>query len=140
MTGPFTPLAAAKGFVDLASSTLRSTKELNDLIQSYQDYPETVGYLKAEIHGLLVVLKRIKELSLNETTVTELEPILKACDKACSGLRRAIEKCTSHSGGRNCHLVDWTKMRFLGGGISDAKETLAAFKATITVILTSITL
>lgn len=87
-----------------------------------------------------MVLKRIEQLSLDETAVTELEPILKGCEKACSGLRRAIERCTSHSGGRKCHLGDWTKMRFLGGGIREAKEILAGYKATITVIITSVTL
>jgi hypothetical protein len=121
-------------------STLRSAKALSDLIQSYQDYPETVENLKIEVYGLLVVLKRIKQLSLDETTVAELEPILNACDKACSGLRHAIEKCTSHSGGRECHLGDWTKMKFLGGSITDAKETLAGYKATITVIISSVNL
>jgi hypothetical protein len=140
MTDPISILGAITGSMDLASSALRSVKALYDLIRSYRDYPETVKYLVAELNGLLVALQKIEKLHLDETTATDLKPILMACDKACSALRQAIEKCTSHSGGNDRHLGDWAKLKFLDGDISVAKETLAGYKATIAIIISAVNL
>ncbi|KUL81740.1 hypothetical protein ZTR_09838 [Talaromyces verruculosus] len=140
MVDPISVLGAITSSMTLTSATLQSVKGLYDKIRSYRDYPETVEHLETELYGLLVALRKVEKLDLDETTATELKPILKACDKACSVLRQAIEKCTSQSGGKERHFGDWAKLEFLDGNITMAKETLAGYKATIAIIINAINL
>lgn len=135
-----TALGTASALTGITSFALHSAKSLYELIQSFKGYPETVESLQAEIHSLLPVLRRIRQSSFDENVLPELEPILKACDKACKGLQDIINRCTTHSGGNQPNLHDWAKMRFLGGSIEEFKERLASYKGTILIIINMIDL
>lgn len=141
MSEPLTPaLGTVSAVTGITSFAFQSVKSLCELIQSFNDYPETVESLQVEIHSLLPVLRRIRQSSFDKNVLAELEPILKACDKACKGLQDIINRCTTHPGGNKPNIVDWTKMRFLGGSIEEFKERLASYNGTILIIINIIDL
>jgi hypothetical protein len=137
---PFSAIGAASASASFGVFATKSVKTLYDLIKRFHGYPDIVMHLKLELHGLLVVLARVQTIQLEDSVLAELEPILRGCHIACSELQQVINRCTSRSGGNQPDFQDWAKMEFLGGSISDLKETLAGYKSTITVIITSISM
>ncbi|GLA26393.1 hypothetical protein AnigIFM63604_000827 [Aspergillus niger] len=138
MANPLSIFGAVAATSSLLASASKSAKGLYNSISGYRGYPDTVQSLKTEVYGVMIVLQRIQKMSLDGNVLAELEPILKACYVACSGLQQAIIKCTERNGGRQPSFQDWVKMEFLGGTISDLKETLKGYKDTIAIIITSI--
>lgn len=140
MADPLSVIGAASASLGFGTFATKSVKALYDLIQRFRVYPDTVSHLKTELYGLLIVLARIQKIQLEDSVLADLEPILKGCHFACSELQQVINRCTARSGGNQPDFQDWAKMEFLGGSISDLKETLAGYKSTITVIITSISM
>lgn len=137
MTDPLSVISASVG---LGTFAFQSAKALNDLIKSFHGYPDSVKNLQTELHGLMMALGHVQNITCDDKVRAELDPILKACGMTCSGLQDVINKCTSHSGGRQPNFHDWMRMKFLGGDIDEFKETLAGYKSTITIIITSISM
>lgn len=140
MADPLSVIGAASASVGLGTFAVQSAKALYDLIKSLHSYPNSVKHLQTELYGLVIALERVQNITCDDKVRAELDPILKASHIACLGLRDVINKCTSHSGGRQPNLHDWMRMKFLGGDINEFKETLAGYKSTITIIVTSMSM
>lgn len=132
------PVGLTAASSSLGVLALRSAKALYESISRYRDYPHAVQHLRTEVHGIMLILQRIENMRLDDSVLTELEPILNACHVACSGLQQVIMKCTERNGGTKHSFQDWAKMEFLGGTIKDLQETLKGYKGTITIIIASI--
>ncbi|KAL4936340.1 hypothetical protein BDV06DRAFT_205234 [Aspergillus oleicola] len=140
MVDPLSIIGAIDASSSLFKSAVQSAKAAYDLMSRYRDYPETVKHLKTEVHGTMIVLQRVQNVSLDDDVLAEIEPILKGCHVACSGLQQVIMKCTARNGGNEPSFQDWARMEFLGGTIGDLKETLKGYKGTIAIIISTISI
>ncbi|KAL2820401.1 hypothetical protein BJX63DRAFT_428229 [Aspergillus granulosus] len=140
MPDQFSILGVISASSSLGKSAVKSAIAAYELLSRYRDYPETVEHLKTEVYGMKLVLQQVENMPLDDSVLPELEPILKGCHTACSGLQQVIMKCTARNGGNQPSFQDWAKMEFLGGTISDLKETLKGYKGTIAIIIATISI
>ncbi|ORX95072.1 hypothetical protein BCR34DRAFT_498768 [Clohesyomyces aquaticus] len=132
------PISLASGLLTLATFAFQSSITLYNTIQSFQNHPERVRSLAAELEALQGVLRTLND-TLSTTTdidVSALTLPLLRCGKACGEFEEELRKCSSRSSSSRTSFRDWAKLKYMGDGIDDFRQLLAGYKSTISIALT----
>jgi hypothetical protein len=73
-----------------------------------------------------------------DVNLTALDLPMQRCGNACNEFLQELQKCCSRSGGDKQSFRDWAKLRYMGDNIDEFKDSLAAYKSTITIALTDV--
>jgi hypothetical protein len=136
------PISLASGVLTLAIFAHTSCLTLYKTIQNFKTQPKRVRDLMDELQELLGVLESLSK-TMKLHTDMDLPAInlpLQRCGSACDEFLQELQKCCSRSGGDRQSFRDWAKLRYMGDNIDDFKDSLAAYKSTITIVLTEVQL
>ena len=135
------PISAISGVLALATFGLEATFSLLKLIKDFKRAPSAVRQLREELEALSSVLQSLTD-SIDETdsTFSELKIPLYQCAKACHDFELILSRNAGNSDGAKASFQEWTKLKFHGSDISGFKETIAGYKATISIALCSVNL
>ena len=130
------PISLASGLVALSVFAFQSSKNLCQLVESFQNHGRNVEQLKNELAALTGVLGCLqKTVNQNTVDLCPLERPLLHCGKACAEFEAVINKCSSHTKQPRTSFRDWFKISWKGKDISAFTSMIAGYKATITIAL-----
>lgn len=134
------PVSLASGLLTLIVFAHKSCFTLCTAIQSFKTHPKRVRDLVDELQALTGVLESLSDTvrSDPDLKLSALELPLQRCGNACKEFLQELEKYCSRSGSDRQSFRDWAKLRYMGDNIDDFKDSLAAYKSTITVALTDV--
>lgn len=119
----------------LLTFAFKSTVTLYTTVRSFRSQDKDIRALRDELSDLSKVLESLKETASGYATV-DLDglklPLLR-CGKACEEYGEIIARCTKHSDGSRPSVRDWVTQKYLQGDITQFREMLAGYKATINV-------
>ncbi|TQV90531.1 hypothetical protein IF1G_10854 [Cordyceps javanica] len=141
------PLSIIASVLAIVTAGLQSTRSLKAAIQRYKTRDMTLLRLLAEVKDIENILQSLVQLLdttdqqpavAAETSMTELlcGPI-ERCAQLCGDFESAMER---FSGKSTSSFTDWARMEFMRGDINQFMDTLAGYKATISVGLGVLTM
>jgi hypothetical protein len=136
------PVSLASGILALVILAHKSCLALHTTIQSFKTHPKRVRDLIEELEALIGVLESLTETLKSDSNVklSTLDLPIQRCGKACNEFLQELQKCYSRSGNDRTSFRDWAKLRYMGDNIDDFKNSLAAYKSTITIALIDVQL
>lgn len=136
------PISIASGVITLVVFAHKSCLTLFTTIQSFKTQPKRVRDLILELESLIGVLESLSDTIRSHADVDfpELHTLLRRCGNACDEFLQELLKYSSRSGADRQSFRDWAKLRYMGDDIDDFKDSLAAYKSTITIALIHIQL
>lgn len=136
------PVSLASGLLTLIVFAHKSCFTLCTTIHSFKTQPKRVRDLVDELQALTGVLESLSDTARSDPDLKlpALELPLQRCGNACKEFLLELEKCCSRSGNDRQSFRDWAKLRYMGDNIDDFKDSLAAYKSTITIALTDVQL
>jgi hypothetical protein len=135
-------ISLASGALAHAIFAHKSCLMLHTTIQSFQSRPKQVRDLIDELEALTGVLELSSDIIRSHTDIDlgALDLPLQRCGRACDEFLQELQKCYSRSGVNRQSFRDWAKLRYMGDDIDIFKDSLAAYKSTISIALTDIQL
>lgn len=134
------PISLASGLLTLVVFAHKSCLTLYTTIQSFKTHPKRVRDLTAELEALITVLESLTDTmrSITDVNLSALELPLRRCGNACQEFLQELQNCCSRSGSDRTSFRDWAKLKYMGDNIDDFRDSLAAYKSTITIALTDV--
>jgi hypothetical protein len=134
------PISDAFGVMALVIFAHKSCLTLHTTIQSFKPHPKQMRDLIHELEALMGVLESLSDTIALHTDVdlpilAVLNPVLRRCSSACEEFLEELQRCNSQSGGDQSRFRHWFKLRYMGGNIDDFKDSLAAYKSTLNIVL-----
>ncbi|KAL8387225.1 hypothetical protein RB595_010066 [Gaeumannomyces hyphopodioides] len=125
------PLTIGVSVLAIVTGAIQSTKSLRAAVSRYKARDKTLNRLYGELEDLVRVLSSLEQAAGSEASIWALlEGPVSQCSKTCREFEEVMEKF----GGKSITgLRDWAKMEFMRDDINGFIDTLAAYKATITV-------
>jgi len=141
------PLCVIASLLAVATAGVQSTRALKEAAQRYKTRDSILRRLLDEIGDAENILFALKQLLQADT----LQPAVEADISMAALLRRPIERCSEVCGEfekameqfskkSKTGFLDWTKMEFMRGDINQFMDTVAGYKATISVGLGLLTM
>ncbi|KAL4772509.1 hypothetical protein BDW60DRAFT_38738 [Aspergillus nidulans var. acristatus] len=130
------PLSVASGIIALSGFALQATKSLFQTIESIGSSKRSARQLRDEVEALLQTLEVLTQLVTEyEAELSSLKLPLFRCGVVCQELGDLISRCVKHPDGQRSSLRDWTRLQYMGEDITNYKNVLANYKATINIAL-----
>ncbi|KAG4420660.1 hypothetical protein IFR04_006250 [Cadophora malorum] len=130
------PLSIGASVLTVITATITTVKTLNETVGRYRGRDKTLARLQGGLHDLISILKSLKEAAAVETPILAL---LKGPVSRCAQVSHEFEAAMKTFDTKSkSSLKDWTKMEFMRGDINEFIDTLADYKATITIGLGTI--
>ncbi|RFU29622.1 hypothetical protein B7463_g6721, partial [Scytalidium lignicola] len=130
------PIGVASGLLALAVFAFQSSRQLYQLVESFQNNQRAVRELREELEALSEVLQSVQEtVASTDVDLATLKLPLLRCGKACKEFEAVIVTCAAHSSGSRTSFRDWAKLKYMGDGIVGFKNMLAGYKSTIMIAL-----
>ncbi|KAL4958695.1 uncharacterized protein BDV14DRAFT_186237 [Aspergillus stella-maris] len=130
------PVSVASGVIAISGFALQASKLLYQTIEQFRSSKRAARELRDEVEALQQTLKVLEHVVTEyEAELSVLKSPLFRCGIACNELSDLISRCVKHSDGQRSSLRDWTKLQYLGDDITNYKNVLANYKATINIAL-----
>ncbi|KAL3475088.1 hypothetical protein BJX99DRAFT_165378 [Aspergillus californicus] len=134
------PLPADYGVGALSGFALQASKSLYRTIEGLRNSQRAARELRYEVQTLSQTLEVLQHVAAEyEVELLVLKLPLLRCGAACKELSDRIAQCVQHSGESKTRLKDWTRLQYLGENITNYKNVLANYKATINIVLGGVT-
>lgn len=131
----------ASSLVTLAGFAFQASKSLHQVLESFKSTKRTVRELRHELDALNQVIEELQKVAVDhEKDLSTLKLPLLRCGKTCQEFKDVIEKCAPRSDGQRTRIIEWARLQYMGGNISNLKATLSGYKATISIALGGATL
>jgi hypothetical protein len=129
-------IGVASGLLTLVTFSIKSSSSLYQTIKDFNSHQRIVRQLKEELEALRAILSSLEQAILDsKADFAALKTPLLRCGNACGEFETIIKKATEHSQGPKTSFRDWAKLQYMGEDITGFKDTLASYKATITIAL-----
>ncbi|KAJ3499709.1 hypothetical protein NLG97_g104 [Lecanicillium saksenae] len=141
------PLSISASVLAIVTAGVQSARSLKEAIQRYKTRDKTLLRLLAEVKDVENILYSLAQLlqatnqrppAAAETSLTELlSAPIERCTRLCADFESAMGR---FSGKSTTSFIDWARMEFMRGDINQFMDTLAGYKATISVGLGVLTM
>ncbi|WYZ38134.1 hypothetical protein EsH8_III_000048 [Colletotrichum jinshuiense] len=132
------PLSITVSVLAIITAAIQATTSLKDAVNRSKGRDKTLARLEAELKDLSGILTLLKEVvDMESSTMALLEGPVSRCSQVCREFQVSMEEFTSKS---KVSILDWAKMEFMRGDINEFMDTLAGYKATISVGIGTITM
>lgn len=132
------PLSITASILAVVVAAIQSTRSLTETVKRFKDRNRTLARLQNELVDLTDILNALKEVCRSEaSTLALLEGPVGRCSQLCREFENSMKE---FSGKSKAGLLDWAKMEFRRGDISEFMETLTGYKSTISIGLGTITM
>lgn len=123
------PLSITASRLAIVTAAIQSIQSLKDTVNRFKDRNKTLARLQYELEGLADILSMLTDAIDNGmSTMALLEGPVSRCNQVCREFQNTMRE---FSGKSRVGLRDWTKMEFMRGNINDFIDTLASYKAEI---------
>lgn len=132
------PLSITGFGVATVTAAIQSIKSLKNTVTRFKDRDKILARLRHELEDLSNILDVL--IGADESGVSTqalLEGPVSRCNQVCREFDTAMQ---AFGGKSKMGFRDWTKMEFMKGDINEFMDTLAGYKATISVSLGTITM
>jgi hypothetical protein len=128
-------IGIASGLLAIVGFAWKSALSLHVLLKSIQNAPESICDLKDELEVISNVLQSLLETIYDDDDafMTLKNPIFR-CGRACGEFKILVSKFAA-DGSQTSKLKEWAKLRFMGEDIAGFKDTIARYKATISIAI-----
>ncbi|KAL6229469.1 hypothetical protein BDW75DRAFT_97572 [Aspergillus navahoensis] len=134
-------IGLASSLAALAGFAFQASKSLYQVLESFKSTKRTVRELRHELDALNQVIEELQKVAVDhEKDLSTLKLPLLRCGKTCEEFEDAIEKCAPRSDVQRTRIIEWARLQYMGGDISNLKATLSGYKATISIALGGATL
>ncbi|KAL2783105.1 hypothetical protein BJX66DRAFT_330830 [Aspergillus keveii] len=116
------PLSVASGIIVLSGFALQATKSLFQAIDSIRNSKRSARELRNEVEALCQTLEILTQLA------TDYEVEL-------SALKLPLFRCGVHPDGQRSSLRDWTRLQYTDEDITNYRNVLGNYKATINIAI-----
>lgn len=125
------PLSVGASSLTVITACVQTTSSLLALVKRYRGRDRTLGRLQDGLQDLLTFLQALEKVGADDSITRSLidGPVAR-CSQICHDFEAAMQKFSSKS---RLGLVDWARMEFMAGDISDFMDTIASYKSTIAV-------
>jgi hypothetical protein len=138
-------IGLASSLVALAGFAFQASKSLYQVLESFK--LKASNPLKGlfvnfhELDALNQVIEELQKVAVDHgKDLSTLKLPLLRCGKTCEEFEDAIEKCAPRSDVQRPRIIEWARLQYMGGDISNLKATLSGYKATISIALGGATL
>lgn len=133
-------LGIASSVIALVGFASKSSTVLYTTIRDFQSQDKNARALKTELADLRGVLQSLAETVENhgDLNFDALKLPLLHCGKTCEEYGELITRCTKHSNESRPSFRNWISQQYLKGDITDFKDMLAGYKATISIALANV--
>ena len=141
------PLSILASLLGVATAGIQSTRSLKEAAARYKTRDATLRRLISDVgdtENILNALKQLLEAATPQTVLdrdismtTLLVGPIERCSEVCDKFEEAMEQFSRKS---KTDVLDWAKMEFMRGDINQFLETVAGYKATISVGLGVLTM
>lgn len=140
-------LGVVGSLLTIATSGVQSTRSLKGAIERYKTRDSNLRRLLEETADAERVLSALRDmlaaarpqpaLDIHTSIVTLLREPIERCSEVCKKFEIAMEQFSKKS---STGFLDWAKMEFMKGDINQFLDTVAGYKATISVGLGVLTM
>jgi hypothetical protein len=132
------PLSISVSALTVIAAAISSTTTVCDIVRRYKGRDQMLGRLLGGLEDLVNILQSLEQSVKTETPILKLlEGPVDRCAQLCREFGQTMEK---FGGKSKTGFRDWRKMEFMRGNINDFIDTVAEYKATISIGLGTITL
>lgn len=141
------PLSVVASLLAIATAGVQSTQSLKGAVERYKTRGTTLRRLLEEAGDAERVLAALRDLlaasmarpalDVNTSIATLLREPIERCSEVCQKFEIAMGQFSKKA---NTSFLDWAKMEFMRGDINQFLDTLAGYKATISVGLGVLTM
>jgi hypothetical protein len=132
------PLSITASLLAVTTAAIQSIKSLRETVKRFNDRDRTLRRLSNELGDLTNILDSLKQVAGDEqSTLILLQGPVERCSEVCREFEQSMKifKGKSKTG-----FLDWTKMEFMKGDMSEFIDNIAGYKATISIAIATITL
>ncbi|KAM5372130.1 hypothetical protein ACJZ2D_007663 [Fusarium nematophilum] len=127
------PLSITAFSLATVTAAIQSTKSLKNTVTSFKDRDKTLARLQNTLEDLVSILDALQgAVDSGASTLALLEGPVSRCSQVCREFEIAMQ---AFDGKSKMGIRDWAKMEFMKGDINEFMDTLAGYKATISVSL-----
>ena len=124
--------------VAVVTAGIQSTQSLHDTIKRFHSRDKTLHRLQHEVGDVINILGTLKEAANTDTSLPALlEGPVDRCSQVCREFEHSMKEFRGKS---KTSLLDWAKLEFMRGDINEFIDTIAGYKATISVGLGVVTM
>lgn len=135
------PLSVGTGLLAIITAAATAANAVHNAVQGIRTHRRRIRQLQEGLVALQAVLQALRAyVEEGETTFESLKLPLVGCYDGCMQFSKLIESCNKHSDGSKNSIRDWVKAKYLEDDIIHLTDTLAAYKATISIALADATL
>ncbi|KAL4816677.1 hypothetical protein BDW67DRAFT_161354 [Aspergillus spinulosporus] len=132
------PLSITASMLAVITAAVESVKSLHSTVKRFKDRDKTLRRLRTELEDLTNILGSLGDVINADMPMLAL---LKGPVERCSQLCREFEQAMENFGRKSTTgFRDWAKMEFMRGNINEFIDSIAGYKATISVGLGTITI
>lgn len=134
------PASITCSVVELVSFALSSTTKLADHVHTFQEHDKRTLALKRELSDLTGVLDSLLEICNVKPDINfdALKSPLDRCGHACKEYGELVARFTKRSNGTAASIRSWVTQRYLQGDVTDFKDMLAGYRATINMAVANV--
>ncbi|KAJ6437976.1 14-3-3-like protein [Purpureocillium lavendulum] len=141
------PLSILASLLGVATAAVQSTRSLKEAAGRYKTRDATLRRLLNEVGDVENILTALEQLLQAATSQPALDvdmsmaELLQGPIERCSEICAKFERAMGHFSNKSkLDFLDWTKMEFMRGDINQFMDTVAGYKATISVGLGVLTM
>jgi hypothetical protein len=132
------PLSITASVLAVITAAVQATNSLCETVKRFKDRNKTLRRLQDELSDLANILASLTKVTNDEaSTLMLLKGPIERCSQVCGEFEQSMK---AFGGKSKTGFRDWTKMEFMRGDINEFIDTIAGYKATISVGIGTITL
>ena len=132
------PISSTASMLAITTYAIQSVESLNETVSRFRGRNRALNGLHNELDQLCNVLSSLKEVARTELSLAApLKRPINHCGQMCQEFEQTILSFNKSS---ETSFRDWAKLEFMRGDINEFTDTVSAYKSTIAVVLSTITL
>jgi predicted nucleic acid-binding Zn-ribbon protein len=129
-------IGVTSGLVALITFGLTATSSLLATIKQFKQASSTITRIGAELTALNNVLNALSSAIEDvDVDVTALKCPIQQCTKLCEEFEKALCDSAGSAEGARENFHSWKKLKVRGGDINDFRDSIEAYKSTISIAL-----
>lgn len=126
------PVSITASVLTLATTACQAVKSLYGTVERYQGRDRNLQALHGELAQVDNILTSLSKVTfIDESLWSLLAGPIKRCSRICVEFERAMK--TFSNGKPKASFMDWAKLEFKRGTITEFTDEIAGYKSTITV-------
>lgn len=130
------PVSITCAVITVGGFTLTSVVQLNKIVHDLQDQNRKTRALQNELTALELVLESLLDTIREgepDAAFGTLEDILKQCGEVCQSYSQLLTKLTKPTTSTRPSIRVWFNQQRYWGDVTEFKEMISAYKATISI-------